>query len=193
MLELRLADIPSVGTTDNELQFDWCIFKCVFKIILWTYITSSLVFAQPNGPVEGVNFLKLPKRVRMKFRAPCEIINRGPHPRISQIQRLSAVELLLNPTLRTIQRMPVELAQGIPKGKRRGICSFFEGRKKQRQPSIFKDQKENKLQKSQHRHGKDKTLMQRIKSITRHTDLLNKVRKAGIDQYLSYLHYIHYL
>lgn len=31
MLELRLADIPSVGTTDNEQQFDWCIFKCVLK------------------------------------------------------------------------------------------------------------------------------------------------------------------
>lgn len=99
-----------------------------------------------------------------------------------QIQRLLAVELLLNPMLRIIQRMPVELAQGSPKGKRRGICSFFHRRKKQGQSSISKDQKENKLQKSQHRHGKDKTLMQRLKSMMCHADLLNKVSKAGIDQ-----------
>lgn len=31
MLELVFADIPSVGTTDNELQFDSCASKCVFK------------------------------------------------------------------------------------------------------------------------------------------------------------------
>lgn len=31
MLELIFADIPSVGTTDNELQFDCSIFKSVLK------------------------------------------------------------------------------------------------------------------------------------------------------------------
>lgn len=53
MLELIFADIPSVGTTDNELQFD---LNC--KNILCTHITSSPVYAQSSGPVEGVNFLK---------------------------------------------------------------------------------------------------------------------------------------
>lgn len=153
-------------------------FQVCFKNILSTYITSSLVFAWPNGPVEGINFFKLPKRVRMKFRAACNIVNRGTHSWTSQIKRLSAAELLLNPMLRTTQRMPVELAQGSPTGKRRRICWFFHGRKKQGQSPVFKYQKENKLQKSQHRHGKDKTLMQRLKSTRCHTDLQKK-RKQG--------------
>lgn len=37
MLELIFADIPSVGTTDNELQFDCCVFKCVLKYIMYLY------------------------------------------------------------------------------------------------------------------------------------------------------------
>lgn len=48
MLELIFADIPSVGTTDNELQFDCCSFKCVLKTF---YVPISLQAQYMPSPV----------------------------------------------------------------------------------------------------------------------------------------------